>query len=416
MRSIMANNGSKRAVSLENGRLALRSLRDNPLRSALTTLGIVIGVAAVIAVVSIVQGLQYSIQNRLEDVGAAFLAVVPFADPNDPDAFGRDVRLTLRDAEALKPQTSDIEFVAPILPRLVRAVRNDRQQLVRLLGTSQDYPETTNHFVDSGRFISAADVLEQRRVVVVGIETARQLDVAASLGKTLLIEQVPYTVIGILEAKGRALGHNRDEMLCIPVTTAILQFGEQAAHLMTIDIRVSHATKVARVKKQIDRVLRQMHRIVPGERADFRVVTEQEIAAATSSILTTVTRVAAAVAGSALAVGGVGIMNIMLLAVRERTREIGLRKAVGARRSDVLVQFLAEALTLSVLGAALGVLLGFIAAAAISSAIPNLPAAHLPVWAIAMAALFSSAVGIGFGLYPAARAAGVSPIEALRHE
>jgi putative ABC transport system permease protein len=405
------------SVLAENFWVALKALGANKMRSVLTTLGIIIGVAAVVAVVSIVQGLNFFIAGELQGVGATYIRVLPFRDDNEPSHAARDVRLTLEDVRALAERTSEVAAVTPILYRPARVRAGARRFTTYLLGVSEEYEDVLNHTAARGRFFGPLDVRSRARVCTVGEEIVRRLQLGADpIGAEIEVDGRPCTVIGVMEKKGETFGQNRDEIVWLPYTTALLSYGRDAERAMLVDVKARSPENVDLAKSQIRAVLRASHRLAGDAPDDFKILAQEELLKTTSGILAVVTTVIGAVVGIALVVGGIGIMNVMLVSVTQRTREIGVRKAVGARRRDVMIQFLVEAVTLALVGGVLGVLLGWGLGVLGASLIPGFPPAHVPLWAIALAFGFSAAVGIFFGIYPAAKASALDPIEALRHE
>ncbi|KAB2966840.1 MAG: FtsX-like permease family protein [Thermoanaerobaculia bacterium] len=407
-------------VVAENFRIAFKALRANKMRSVLTTLGIIIGVAAVIAVVSLVQGLQHMITKELQGVGATYVMVLPKQDQNQgPGIVARQVRLTWDDGRAILAQVPGIRLMTPLIGGRATVKYRDRQHDPDFVfGVNQDWPEVSNYTVDRGRFFSRLDLAERRKVVVIGPDIADELLLGPDpLGREIYVGSLSVTVIGVMEKRGVSLGTDIDNLAFVPFDTALALFGRGAADQVQLRIQTTDAEVVEQVKDEITRVLRVRHRIAAGQPDDFEVVLQDEILKTVASILGSVTAVVGGVVGIALLVGGIGIMNIMLVSVTERTREIGLRKAVGARRQDVLVQFLIEAVTLSLIGGAIGVALGFALGAGIAGALPgDWPAAHVPLWAVLLAIGFSVLVGVFFGIYPAGKASRLDPIEALRYE
>jgi putative ABC transport system permease protein len=407
-------------VFSENFRIAVRALRANKMRSILTTLGIIIGVAAVIAVVSIVQGLQFMITKELQGVGATYVMVLPKQDQNQgPGIVARQVRLTWEDGRAVLAQVPGIRMMTPLIGGRSTVKFRDRQHDPDFVfGVNESWPEVSNYTVDRGRFFSRLDLVERRKVAVVGPKIVDELSLGADpIGKEIYVGNLPVTVIGVMEKRGVSLGTDIDNLLFVPFDTALALFGRAAADQVQLRMQVADAETVDQVKDEIARVLRVRHRIVEGQPDDFDVVLQEQILETVGRILGGVTAVVGGVVGIALLVGGIGIMNIMLVSVTERTREIGVRKAVGARRQDVLVQFLIEAVTLSLVGGGIGLALGYGLGVAVSAALPgDWPAAHVPLWAVFLALGFSLAVGVFFGIYPAGKASRLDPIEALRYE
>ena len=401
----------------DNLLIALQAIRANKMRSLLTMLGIIIGVGAVIAVVSIVQGLDYVIATQLEGVGASYIRVQWREDPNDPDLAGREITLTYEDGLAVLEGASAVKYFNPLFFRGERAQFRDRRHATTLLGVGSFHQEVNNHWVERGRFFSPLDLDRRNRVCIIGRDIVEELELGDEpLGQELIIGRSSFTVVGVMQEMGEIFGQSRDDIILIPITTARDLYGADSFKRLVLDFQAVGADQVELAKDQITEILRARHRIPEGKRNDFRVVLQEEILATTGSILGTLTSVVAGVVSIALLVGGIGIMNIMLVSVTERTREIGVRKAVGARRSDILVQFLIEAVTISLVGGLIGVLAGWGLGILGAKAIPGFPPAHVPLWAIALGFGFAALVGIFFGTYPAAKASALDPIEALRRE
>ncbi len=408
-------------IIAENFRLAFGAIRANKLRSFLTTLGIIIGVSAVIAVVSLVQGLEHLVTRELQGVGATFMEVSPdFGDQQrGPGIVPRQVRLTWDDYQAVAQRVPGIRIMTPVvLGRTALKYRDRSHQPNLILGVNQNWPEVRNHTVESGRFLSSVDLEKRRNVVVLGRTTIRELDLGSQpIGKEIYVGRYPATVIGVMEKKGQAVGEDLDDLVFVPFDAAVLLFGRSARDLVRMRLQVETVERIPQVRDAITSILRQRHKIAKGQPDDFRIRVQDEILRTTQNILGSITAVVAGVVGIALLVGGIGIMNIMLVSVRERTREIGVRKAVGARSRDILVQFLVEAVTLSSVGGAIGLGLGWGAGALLATVLPgDWPPAYVPLWAVGLAFGFSALVGIFFGSYPASRAARLDPIEALRFE
>ncbi|MDX1502085.1 MAG: ABC transporter permease [Thermoanaerobaculia bacterium] len=403
---------------LENFRIALRALWANKMRSLLTTLGIIIGVAAVIAVVSIVQGLQFQITQQLQGAGATYIVIVPDLGNQGPGVVARQVKLTWEDGEAILRRVPGVAQITPVVLGNAEAKYRDRQHRTLVLGVNQAWPDVVDFQVEKGRFLSAIDLDHRRKVAVVGLRVVEELRLGSDpVGKEIYVGNIPVTVIGLMEKKGRFLGTDVDDMLYLPFETSLNLFGRSAADQVQLRLKAESAEIVERVRDDITTLLRQRHRIAEDQPDDFQVFLQDEMLSTVNSILGSVTAVVGAVVGVALLVGGIGIMNIMLVSVTERTREIGIRKSVGARRRDILIQFLIEAVTLSLLGGAIGLSVGWGIGVVVANLLPgSWPTAHVPLWAVAVAFGFSSLVGVFFGIYPAGKAARLDPIEALRYE
>ncbi len=400
-------------IFVENFRIAFEALRANKMRSILTTLGIIIGSAAVIAVVSIIQGLQFMITQEMQGVGTTYIMVFPDPGNQGQGVVARQVKLTWEDGRAIRERVHGVAMITPILVGVEPVKYRDRQHRPDFVfGVNADYPEVNNHTVDRGRFLARLDLERRRKVAVIGRTVVEELRLGDDpIGKEIYVGRIPATVVGVMEERGQSLGTDNDDLVFLPFDTALSLFGRRAGDQVQLRLQAESVAVVEQVKDGIQRLLRQRHRIPEGQPDDFQVLLQDELLSIIGSILGGVTAVIGAV------VGGIGIMNIMLVSVTERTREIGLRKSVGARRQDILVQFLIEAITLSLVGAVIGLALGYGVGVTVSAALPgDWPAAHVPLWAVALAFGFCTVVGVAFGIYPASKAARLDPIEALRHE
>jgi putative ABC transport system permease protein len=406
-------------VFLENFRIALAALRANKLRSFLTALGIIIGVGSVVAVVAIVQGLQHQVSNQLEEIGSTYVQIVPRQGFSQPGQVMRRVKLTWDDGLALQERFPEIEKITPIIfgNQLLRQAQY-RHQPFAVLGVTDDYQEVAAHYAERGRFLSRIDLRNRRRVAVIGETVVEELELGNDpIGKEIYVGDLPVTVVGVMEERGRAFGFDQDDLVFVPFDTALTLFGRDAADQVQLRIQLADAEDVAGFKDAATDLLRNRHELGEDDSDDFQVQTQDEILENTNAILAGVTGVVGGIVSIALLVGGIGIANIMLVSVTERTREIGIRKAVGARKRDIMVQFLIEAITLALVGGALGIALGYGLGALAIQLIPgDLPPAHVPLWAIVLAVGFSAFVGIVSGIYPAGKAARLDPIESLRYE
>ncbi len=405
-------------IFTENFRVALHALWANKMRSVLTTLGIIIGVAAVIAVVSIVQGLQYLITSQLQGVGATYVIVMADTGQQGPGVVARQVKLTWEDGQAIRDQVPGVSLITPVLVGPAQVKVRERQHDTLVLGVNDDWPRVNNHVVDRGRFFSSVDLRQRRKVAVLGREVVEQLRLGPDpVGEEIYVGSLPVTVVGVMEERGQSLGQDIDDLVFVPFETSLQLFGRRAGDQVQLRLQAESAEAVPAVQDGISALLRRRHAIPEGQPDDFTVLLQDEILRSVNQILGSVTAVVGAVVGVALVVGGIGIMNIMLVSVTERTREIGIRKSVGARRQDILLQFLIESVTLALVGGAIGVGLGYGVGALVVSLLPgDWPAAYVPLWAVALAFGFSALVGIFFGIYPAAKASRLDPIDALRYE
>ena len=405
---------------LENFKIALRAILANKMRSILTVLGVMIGVAAVIAVVSIVQGLQHKISNDLADIGSNFIEVFPDPGEQRNPFLQKLPDLTLDDANAVRRGTTAIKDFTQIFIAQAQTKFGESRHAVQLYAVGPSYQEIVNHWVEHGRFFTAVDEEQRKRVATIGIDAAQDLNLGDNpIGKLIQVDNNTFTVVGVMEKKGGSFGNNQDDIILIPFSTAAVVYGSENMRKLVLAFQMESGADIELAKEQVREVLRSRHRMKQGDKDDFRILAQEEILKTTSSILGGVSMVMGGIVGIALLVGGIGIMNIMLVSVTERTREIGIRKSLGARRGDILVQFLIEAIVLSGLGGLIGVLGGVLLANITRFVIgkwTDLPPVHTPVLAIGGAFMFCALIGIIFGIYPAAKASKLDPIEALRYE
>ena len=398
-------------------RLALRALARNKMRSLLTMLGIIIGVGAVIATVSIGQGAQYLVQQGIQNMGtnAVFIA----AGSNRPGGarlgFWAVKSLTIDDLNAILREVPLIREAAPAVVSRAQIVYQNQNWNTGITGTTPNYFEIRNWAVESGTVFSQDEVDMAANVCVLGTTVANILfEKENPIGQTVRIGNLPFRVVGVLESKGQSvMGTDQDDVIFAPYTTVQKKIsGITWIQFMNASAVTQEASLAA--VPQIMALLRERHRIRPGEDDDFFVRTQSEVADLANQTQSVMTLLLGSIASVSLIVGGIGIMNIMLVSVTERTREIGVRMAVGATEKDVQNQFLLEAVTLSMAGGLGGIVLGLIGSALISKFLtwPTL----ISFWAILIAAIFSAAVGVFFGFYPARKAARLDPIEALRYE
>jgi putative ABC transport system permease protein len=412
---------------IENIKIALRSLAANKLRSVLTMLGIIIGVGAVIALLSIGQGFEASVTESFTSLGTNLLTIFPgrLDDEGGGSARNQGQPLTVADAAALEDilRVPDVAAVAPVYADSGLAVQGKQETFASVEGITPNYRDVRNREVIAGDFLSDADIAGRTRVAVLGYGVAEDLfgeeEMFFAVGETIKINDVPFRVLGILEEKGVGFGGNEDDVILIPISTAQTRlFSVRAVRgayvVSVIYAQVTGEALMDSAADQITEVLRERHRISFKDGDDFTVLNQADLISVVGDIVAGLTIFLGAIAGISLVVGGIGIMNIMLVSVTERTREIGLRKAIGAKRSDILAQFLIEAIVISIIGGLIGIGLG----AGVSFLIANLADFETVVTpgAIILATSFSIAVGLFFGIYPATRAARLSPIDALRYE
>src|SRR3954470_15625420 len=404
----------------ENVKIALRAIGANKMRSILTVLGVMIGVAAVIAVVSLVQGMQFQISNQLENVGATFIRVVPDFSASRGNPFLPVPELTYEDAVAVRRGATAIRDFTPLFIGNAALKNGDTRHDTTLIAVNQSYPDVAKQFVDRGRFFGTLDEEAKKRVCVLGCEAARQLGLGNdAIGKDIRMDSNNFTVIGAMEKRRSSRGTDPDDVISSPFATAQILYGPERMTHLPIALQARSRDDIDMAKEQVTEILRARHHLKKGQPNDFQITSQEELMKTISTVLNTTTGIMGAVVGIALLVGGIGIMNIMLVSVTERTREIGIRKAIGARRYDVMIQFLIEAVTLSGFGGAIGIALGYLGAAGVRLILKRwleLPPVHTPMWAIVLAFGFCAILGIIFGIYPAAQASKLDPIEALRYE
>jgi putative ABC transport system permease protein len=411
----------------ESVRIALRALTANKMRSILTMLGIIIGVGAVIALLSVGIGFERYITQQFESLGSNLLFVIPGQLESGASSAGSSNRriqpLTMGDAQTLADPlvVPDVVAVAPEYSRSGTVVRGKREMRTSISGVTPEYQSVRNFNPVLGEFIAQEHVNGRSRVAVLGDTVAKELfeDYEFPVGQTIKLNDVPFKVIGVLEEKGGGGFGDEDNVVIIPISTAqtrLFDAGSVRGDLIisVIFLQVAAKEKMEGVADRITEVLRERHRINFKDDDDFTVVNQADLIQVFGEFTAVFTTVLGAIAGISLLVGGIGIMNIMLVSVTERTREIGIRKAVGAKRRDILLQFLIEAIVLSMLGGFVGILLGFTASTALASVVDI--DTVVTAGAVLLATGFSAAVGLFFGIYPATRAARLNPIDALRYE
>jgi putative ABC transport system permease protein len=396
--------------------VAFQSIRANALRSILTMLGIIIGVGAVITMVALGTGAQKAVEERIAALGANVLTV--FAGQGRSGAIMMTDRtiLSTDDYQALRRDASLLQAVEPEMQQAVQVVYGNQNRNLQITGTTPNYIQVRNYTVPDGRMFTAGDDASRQRYAVLGSSVPEMLggNPAAMIHQTILIRGIPFEIIGVLSSKGAAGGFtNPDEQILIPLQTAQYRvFGTK--RLRSIGVQVKDGVPIEQGMVDLERVLRREHHIRPGGENDFTIRNQQDVLQTQQQATQVFTTLLASIAAVSLIVGGIGIMNIMLVSVTERTREIGVRKALGATRGNILLQFLIEALTLCVLGGLIGVLLG---------SGTTLVLARVMKWntlisgsAVVIAFGFSALVGLFFGIWPARRAAKLDPITALRYE
>ncbi len=395
--------------------VALSAIRANKLRSLLTMLGIIIGVGAVITMVALGSGAQKSVQDRIQALGPTLLSIFPGQNFRGGVAISGAVSLTYDDDTAL---ANNIRYVTDVVPELTRnmQVQYGAQNInVSVVGSTPNYVPVHNYTVTAGRMFTAGDESSRQRYAVLGSQIPTDLNAngVAMIGQTIMIRGIPFEIIGLLSEKGAQGFQNPDEQILIPYQTARYRV-VGTDRLRQITVKVANLSSMNLAMIEIERVLRRAHKIRPGADNDFQIRNQTDVLSTFQQTTETFKFLLAGIAAVSLLVGGIGIMNIMLVSVTERTREIGVRKALGATRGNILFQFLVEALVLCLAGGVTGILLGSLGALLLSTLM------HwntlISPYAILLAFFFSALVGLFFGIWPAKRAATLDPIQALRYE
>lgn len=391
---------------------AIFELWCNKFRSILTTLGIIIAVMSVIAVVSLMEGMATYITTYIQGMGSDSIWISPKITAKNASR----VKLTIDDCEALRKKCPALKRAAPLLQQTAEIRYKNRSFSVPLTGTDRFFQETRDWYVTSGRFFSSLDLFSGKNVCVVGREILNKLDIDEKLiGHYLKVENKRLLVIGILESKGSFFGTSQDNILLVPFKTAVRLYGPQSGDKIAILCQAKSSEMAEEATVQIASVLRKQHQLSADQPDDFRIDTQDQMLGFFNKASKVTTVVLAGIVSISLLVGGIGIMNIMLVSVTERTKEIGILKALGARDKDILLQFLIEAIVLSLFGGFIGIMAGGATAYGIAH-LSSLPEAKIPLWSIALGFAFSVGVGIFFGMYPAVKASQLNPIEALRYE
>lgn len=397
--------------------IALRALRRNKLRSGLTALGIIIGVAAVVSMISVGNGAKASITEQVAALGQNLLMIFAGSSRTGgvSSGLGTASSITLADAEAITREVPDVLAISPEVSSQVQAIANGRNWSTTIFGESPDYLKIRDWTLASGSMFSEREVRSAAKVAVIGSKTTFELfGPLDPIGQSVRVKNIPFVIVGVLESKGAGMGgQNQDDRLIIPYSTAMKRItGDRYLRSINVQIRDTQRMEVA--QGQITGLLRQRHRLTEGQADDFSIFNQKDIVDTVDSVTDIIKLLLGAISSLSLVVGGIGIMNIMLVSVTERTREIGTRIAVGAQPSAIRLQFLMEAITLSLLGGLIGVLLGVATSTLIGKFASFQPVVTLE--SILLAFGVSFAIGVFFGFYPARKASILNPIEALRYE
>ena len=402
----------------ESSRSALMSIFAHRLRSFLTTLGIIIGVASVIAVVSVTQGMSAFIGDTFASLGTNSLTIQSYT-PFEDQMKGIRARLTPEDLEVIEQRAEGIASITPILyaNRSSQIKYGSQTAFSQIMGTTYAYQDVAQSYTQAGRFLAQSDNITRRRIAVIGEDVRENLSLPENpINEYVELSGEWFKIVGMLEPRGDIMGMSQDDIVLVPYSTMVSIQGNQARTDIQIQLSLSESAEVEDVSSQLTNLLRNAHDLSSDEDDDFRIQTAEQLMEEFNQIIGMVTVVIGGIVGISLLVGGIGIMNIMLVSVTERTREIGICKAIGAKRHHILMQFLIEALLPSLLGGLIGLAAGFGLGTLIASSIPGFPPATIPFWSIALALGFSGFVGVLFGILPAAKAANLDPIDALRYE
>ena len=398
-------------------RIAFKALGRNKMRTGLTMLGMIIGVSAVITLVAMGAGAQSVVEEQIRGAGTNMITVNAgnFTAGGVRGGYGTATSLTPDDAEAIRTQVPGVQYAAAGLQMRTQVVSGNQNWYTRIQGTDVDLPLIRAWPVRTGSFFSSLDVNSAAKVAVLGSTVNTQLfgEDADPFGQIIRVRNQPFRVIGVMSSKGQGMGEDMDDQILTPYTTVQRKL-QGVTNIRNVTVSAASAGETGQVADSIALLLRARHQIVPGQDDDFMIRTLEEMADIRTQAMGTMTTLLAGIAGVSLIVGGIGIMNIMLVSVTERTREIGLRMAIGAKGRDVLLQFLVEAIALSLIGGGIGIALGFGIAEALSRWM-SWPAT-VPPGAVVMAFGFAAATGVFFGFYPARKAAQLDPIDALRYE
>lgn len=404
---------------MEGTKAAFSAIKANAMRSALTCLGIIIGVAAVVTVVAVMQGFTKQINDQLADMSPDVTTIKPYTSI-ELEMVGKNAKLTYDDFLALKSRIKEAETLTALMFTWRfsgGAEYGNKSHSSRVIGTEQDYQKAYRTYPELGRFIRAEDDDKRRRVAFIGPSIIEKLNLPENpVGEYIKLGGEWFRIIGVAEKQGSLFGFDQDDYINIPISTMSALEGGSTQTNVQIMFRLNEGTNEEQVLAKITRVLRQLHKLKEKDENDFEFETAEKSRAQIDKFTSSATAITAGIVGISLLVGGIGVMNIMLVSVTERTRVIGTLKALGATPGFIMLQFLVEAVVLSLFGGLIGLIIGYGAAGLISFLVPSMPDAYIPAWAVILSFGFTSMIGIIFGLAPAIKAARLNPIDALRYE
>ena len=404
---------------IEGGKAAFHSIYAHAMRSALTTLGIIIGVSAVIAVVAVMEGLSASITAKLDDLGSDMVTLRAYTTP-EQEMLGFENKVSYDDFILLKAKVKTVDDMTAVMRAFsmgasVQYGRNSAQ--TQIMGTDSSYQNVVRIFPEMGRFLSVSDDLRRRRVAFIGSSVGKKLNMPVNpIGEFINLSGDWFRVIGVAETQGSLFGFDQDNYIITPFSTIRSLSGSQVSENIEIMFRPKLGVELATVTDHMSQLLRQRHKLAKGDPDHFEFNTAEKMKESFSSMTTAITVVASGVVGISLLVGGIGVMNIMLVSVTERTKEIGIAKALGATPQFIMLQFLIEALVLSLFGGLIGLVIGYGLAEIVSMMMPGSVDVIVPLWAVWLSLGFTTFIGVVFGLAPAIKAANLNPVDALRYE
>lgn len=401
-----------------HAKYTLKNLKQNVLRTNLTILGVAIGVASIIALITVIEGLRNTLTNELTSLGGNYIRVYPNYDPNVMEEVNREIKLTVADGRDVIQRSNYFSFFNPIYRSSGQLAFENRSESVSVYGVGAYYQEVHNHWVDHGRFFLRQDLARHVAVAVIGPDLVDEFNLNPDpFGREIFINNNIFIVVGVMQHKNNSIfNDNYNRSVFVPINKAEELFGEPKASSFYLEFKTKNAAMTDNASEQIEQLLRARHQIPIGVESDFVVLVQEQLLRKTESLVALITVVGISIVGISLLVGGIGIMNIMLVSVKERTKEIGIRIAVGASRRNIMLQFLSESILMTLLGGIIGIVAGWAIGVLIAYVLPDFSIPHIPLWGIFLGVCFSIFVGVIFGTYPAAKASSLNPIDALRQE